>query len=184
MNENDFDRRRFLLTERLKEQIKHYNRQLLIQNANITFFVFLLPILFGGAFVLFGEILSKAASATHTEFLINGIAWMENFIRNNSVFHYILISIGILFIIAMVIFHISAMVNFSPEEIKLAGYLLASTHKNSVLTYQKLRKVVELRSLSYSQMDKVMDGLQRMGHLRTEEKETKEMKTIIRDSEW
>jgi hypothetical protein len=180
----DFNRRRYLLTSRLEEQVKTYNHKLLIQNINVTFFVVLFPFLFGGVFFLLGYIIDQAASATGLIVIADYLNWGIEFGKTNSTFHMILIMIGVFFIIGIIIYHFQAAITFSKKELELAGYILAITHKNGITTYQKLRKEIEFRTMTYSQFDNVTDALQKLEHLRTEKKDTKDETIIIRDSNW
>jgi hypothetical protein len=182
--QQDIERRRVLLKERLKAQIHNFNKKLLIQNVNIAIFLFMFPVLLLGVFYLFGTIITSAAHATQSEALIGAVDWLEAFIKTNSTFHLLLIGIGVFVIIGIVIYHFNIMINFSTDELNLASYILAATRPNFVTNYQKLRKQIEFRKLSYTQMDNVVHSLQRLKHIHVEEKETQDLKTIIRDSNW
>lgn len=185
MSEPEFNRRRDLLTQRLKEQIKNYNINLLKQNVNIVIFVLvILPLILGSVFYLFAYIIDHAVNVTHVDRAIQIKDFILLFITANKYFHLVIFLVVVAFILLMVNYHYFVSINFTADELSFAGFIIAKTNKNMVLQYQNLHKEVEFRKLTYKQFDKVTNALAALRHTHVEEKGTIEQKVIIRDSDW
>lgn len=185
MTDQNFDRHRSRLKERLVEQIKSFNRKLLVQIINTMFFiVILLPFMLGTTLYLLGTIFSNAATSTHAGSLIAIKDMVWNFVSTSSTFHTIIIIVGIIVIVLLVIHYLKTSVKFTSKELALASYILAKTKENHVANYNSLRKETEFRSFSYPQIDKVVCALNRLGHVFIEEKESIDKRLIIRRSDW
>ena|SRR3989339_526456 len=185
MTDQNFDRHRSRLKDRLVEQIISYNRKLLVQIMNTMFFiVILLPFMLCSTLYLLGTIFSNAATSTHSNSLISIKDTIWTFISTSSLFHTIIIIVAIIVIVMLVIHYIKTSVKFSPKELDLAAFILAKTKENHVTNYNSLRKEIEFRTFTYPQIDKVACALNRLGHVFIEEKESIEKRLLIRRSDW
>ncbi|MEW5821671.1 MAG: hypothetical protein AB1782_15870 [Cyanobacteriota bacterium] len=185
MVEPDFARRRDLLTQRLIEQIKTYNKKLFMQIFNYLFFIFIiLPFILGAIFYLFGAVITSAVDHLNNPILNKFKEGGWELIVSNQYVHMILVAVAIVVFVLVILHYIYSKINFNNKEIQLAGFILAKVRKNQVITYQVLHKEIEFRSLSYKQFDNVSYGLQRLEHVRIEDRGEIENKLIIRDSSW
>lgn len=185
MSDQNFDRHRSRISGRLVEQIKSFNAKLLVQIMNTMFFiVILLPFMLGATLYLLGTIFSNAATYTHTDSLISikDVVW--NFVSTSSMFHTIILIVGIVVIVLMVFHFLNTRVIFTTKELALASFILAKTKESQITTYHTLRKEAEFRAFSYQQIDKVAYALNRLGHVLIEPKESIEKRLIIRRSDW
>lgn len=184
MESNEFKRRRELLTMRLTEQIKTFNKKLLVQNFNVTIFIFMLPILLCAVLFLLGTVFKNAAYATKTEALIALSEWGGDFVMTNHTFHMILGGLAIVYLCCMLYYHVSAMIKFTKKDMEFASFILAKYRKDTVASFENLKKEVEFRDLNYNNINKVAECLLKLNHVILEKRGTIEKKAMIRISDW
>ena len=141
MTDQEFNRRRELITKRLVEQIKNFNKKLIIQIFNYIFFILIvLPFIIGSVLYLIGAIFSNAVEATQESMLMGFKNYFWNFIFTNSVFHLAIILILVIVVVLMVMHYYYTSVKFNDDELKLAGYVLAKILQNRAVTYNTLHR--------------------------------------------
>ncbi|MGD9582038.1 MAG: hypothetical protein AB7V50_11755 [Vampirovibrionia bacterium] len=141
MADQNFDRHKGRMNDRLIEQIKTFNKKLLIQIINTMFFiVILLPFIIGTVIYLLGTIFSNAATFTHANTLISIKDTIWVFVSTNSMFHCIIGSVVIIVLILMCFHFFNTRVSFNSKELDLASFILAKVKQNQVTTYNMLRK--------------------------------------------
>lgn len=185
MQETDLKRRRELLTKRLKEQIKTFNRKSLLQILNYLFFIFIiLPIILGGLGYLFVNIFSSAIDVTQIDFLLRFKDGGISFLTTNSLFHMIIVAVFVVVVLLMILHYWYTRIDFNAIEMALAGYILTNIKQNQVISYQAVHKEIEFRGLTFTQIDKVAYSLHRLQHVYVDEKDDISQKIIIRNSDW
>lgn len=184
MSNSEIQRRRDLLTQRLIEQSKRFNKDLLRQNLSLAFFVCVaLPGIII-AFLFLVYLVLNNMSINGNEQITQIVTGALTFIKTNNILHVVALVIGVFVLTGIVLFHFSFHITFTPDELKLAGYILTITHKNGIVNYQNLHKEIEFRKLTFKEFDKVVGHLEKLHHVHLNDNENPELKVIIRDSDW